>query len=120
MGYAKVAINGYGTVGGRVADAVAAQDDMDVIGVVKTRPTFEARMAVENGFDLYVPDPDMIGAFEKAGIEVSGTLDELLDEAFIVVDCTPNKVGASYKDLYLEKGVRAIWQGGEDHDVAGF
>ena len=120
MGYAKVAINGYGTVGGRVADAVAAQDDMDVIGVVKTRPTFEARMAVENGFDLYVPDPDMIGAFEKAGIEVSGTLEELLDEAFIVVDCTPNNVGASYKDLYLEKGVRAIWQGGEDHDVAGF
>ena len=28
-----VAINGFGTIGKRVADAVAAQDDMKVIGV---------------------------------------------------------------------------------------
>ena len=28
-----VAINGYGTIGKRVADAVAAQDDMKIIGV---------------------------------------------------------------------------------------
>ncbi len=116
----KVAINGYGTVGSRVADAVAAQKDMDIVGVVKTRPTFEAKMAVKNGFELYVPDPDMLDIFERAGIEVSGTLDELLDKAEIVVDCTPNNVGASYKSLYVEKGVKAIWQGGEDHEVAGF
>ena len=31
-----VAINGYGTIGKRVADAVAAQDDMKVIGVSKS------------------------------------------------------------------------------------
>jgi len=46
----KVAINGYGTIGKRVADAVAAQDDMEVVGVVKTRPSFEAQMAIEKGF----------------------------------------------------------------------
>ena len=38
-----VAINGYGTIGKRVADAVAAQDDMKVVGVSKTRPNYEAR-----------------------------------------------------------------------------
>ena len=32
-----VAINGYGTIGKRVADAVAAQDDMKIIGVSKRR-----------------------------------------------------------------------------------
>ena len=42
-----VAINGFGTIGKRVADAVAAQDDMKVIGVSKTRPNFEAKTAVE-------------------------------------------------------------------------
>ena len=42
-----VAINGYGTIGKRVADAVAAQDDMEVIGVSKTRPSFEAKTAVD-------------------------------------------------------------------------
>ena len=48
-----VAINGYGTIGKRVADAVAAQDDMKVIGVSKTRPNYEARTAVEEKAILY-------------------------------------------------------------------
>ena len=48
-----VAINGFGTIGKRVADAVAAQDDMKVIGVSKTRPNFEARTAVEEKDILY-------------------------------------------------------------------
>ncbi|NOQ37289.1 type II glyceraldehyde-3-phosphate dehydrogenase [archaeon] len=120
MGYAKIAVNGYGTVGRRVGTAVNAQYDMEIVGVVKTRPTFEAMTAIDKGFDLYVPDSDMIGAFEKAGIEVAGTLDDLLDKVEIVVDCTPNKVGASYKSLYVEKGVKAIWQGGEAHELAEF
>ena len=30
---AKVAINGYGTIGKRVADAVSLQDDMKIVGV---------------------------------------------------------------------------------------
>ena len=30
----------YGTIGKRVADAVACQDDMEIIGVTKTRPVF--------------------------------------------------------------------------------
>ena len=36
----KVAINGYGTIGKRVADAVDAQNDMEIVGVTKTRPAF--------------------------------------------------------------------------------
>jgi glyceraldehyde-3-phosphate dehydrogenase (NAD(P)) len=38
----KVAINGYGTIGKRVADAVAEQDEMEIVGVVKTRPKVKA------------------------------------------------------------------------------
>ena len=40
MGTIKVAINGFGTIGKRVADAVDAQDDMEIIGVSKTGPSF--------------------------------------------------------------------------------
>ncbi|MCK4652112.1 MAG: glyceraldehyde-3-phosphate dehydrogenase, partial [Methanosarcinales archaeon] len=46
----KVVVNGYGTIGKRVADAVAAQPDMELAGVAKTRPNFEARMALDKGF----------------------------------------------------------------------
>lgn len=29
----RVAVNGYGVIGKRVADAVAAQDDMEIVGI---------------------------------------------------------------------------------------
>ena len=120
MSKAKIAINGYGTIGKRVGDAVSAQDDMEIVGVVKTRPTFEAKLASDRNFDLYASTSDKIKAFNRAGIEISGTLDELLDKADLVVDCTPGKVGATYKDLYLKHGIKAIWQGGEEHELAGY
>ncbi len=37
----KVGINGYGTIGKRVAEAVTLQDDMEIVGIVKTKPTYE-------------------------------------------------------------------------------
>ncbi len=117
---AKVAINGYGTIGKRVADAVAAQDDMEVVGVVKTKPSFEARIAQEKGYDLYVPAKENIELFEKSKIDVSGTLEELLDKTDIVIDATPGDTGEEYKKLYDKHGVKGIWQGGEEHELTGF
>ncbi|MCZ7397510.1 MAG: type II glyceraldehyde-3-phosphate dehydrogenase, partial [Candidatus Methanoperedens sp.] len=117
---AKVAINGYGTIGKRVADAVAAQDDMEVVGVVKTRPSFEASIAKEKGFPLYAAAKENLEDFKKSKIEVSGTLEELLDEADIVIDATPGDTGKEYKKLYQKHDVKAIWQGGEDHELTEF
>ncbi|MCK4758198.1 MAG: type II glyceraldehyde-3-phosphate dehydrogenase [Thermoplasmata archaeon] len=113
----KVAINGYGTIGKRVADAVTAQDDMEIVGVVKRRPTFEAKDAVRNGFKFYAAGDEFIGAFDAEGIKTEGTLNDLLDIADIVMDCTPKKAG--YMDLYKQKGVKGIWQGGEKHELTG-
>ena len=58
----KVAINGFGTIGKRVADAVAAQADMEIVGVTKTGPSFGCELAVRRGFPLYyISDDDKIG-----------------------------------------------------------
>lgn len=114
----KVAINGYGTIGKRVADAVSLQDDMEVVGVTKTRPDYEARLGAKK-YPLYVAKPENIELFEKAGIEVQGTIEDLIPKADIIVDCSPNKVGAENKSKYYEKaGIKAIFQGGEKKDVA--
>lgn len=40
----KVAVNGYGVIGKRVADAVAAQPDMDLAGVADVVTGWRARM----------------------------------------------------------------------------
>jgi glyceraldehyde-3-phosphate dehydrogenase (NAD(P)) len=117
---ARVAINGYGTIGKRVADAVNVQDDMEVAGVVKTRPSFEARIALEKGYDLYAVSKENIDQFRKSGIEVCGTLDDLLDKADIVVDATPGDMGAKYRPVYEKHGIKAISHGGEEHELAGF
>ncbi|MGB9635653.1 MAG: type II glyceraldehyde-3-phosphate dehydrogenase [Thermoplasmata archaeon] len=121
----KVAINGYGTIGKRVADAVNLQDDMKVVGVVKTRPTYECITAIQKGLKLYVASEDKIQAFKDAGFEVAGTARELFEEADIIVDCTPGKkkeggtTGEDYKKIYEELGKPAIFQGGEKHKLTG-
>jgi len=114
----KVAINGYGTIGKRVADAVELQDDMEVIGVCKRNPTFEVPMAAARDLPFYTTDAEHKAGFDEKGWEVEGLLPELLDSADIVVDCTPGKVGATYIPLYQGHGVKIIFQGGEKAHTA--
>jgi glyceraldehyde-3-phosphate dehydrogenase (NAD(P)) len=118
MAKIRVGVNGFGTIGKRVATAVSAQDDMELVGVTKTRPSFEAVSAVNKGYGLYVP-ADNVKAFKDAGIEVKGTIDDLLKSVDIIVDCTPGNVGEEYKAKYQAAGVKAIFQGGEDHALTG-
>ncbi|MCL2148287.1 MAG: type II glyceraldehyde-3-phosphate dehydrogenase [Methanomassiliicoccaceae archaeon] len=118
MSKVKVGINGYGTIGKRVASAVSKQGDMEVAGVTKTRPTFEARAAVERGFGLYVPEGSL-KAFGDAGIPVRGTIKELYGASDIIVDCTPGDVGEAYKAEYEAAGKKAVFQGGEAHSLTG-
>jgi len=114
----KVGINGYGTIGKRAATAVDQQDDMQIVGVTKTRPTYEAITASELGLDIYVP-ADSMEAFKKAGIKTAGTIDDLYKKVDIMVDCTPGEVAEKYKEEYSKAGIKGIFQGGEDHSLTG-
>ncbi len=113
----KVGINGFGTIGKRVAEAVKLMPDMELIGVVKTRPNYLARMIMKNGIRLYVPR-DRVSVFKESGIEPNGVLEDLLEEVDVVVDATPGGIGAKYKELYEKYGVKAVFQGGEKPFVA--
>lgn len=114
----KVAINGYGTIGKRVADAVQKQKDMKVIGVTKTKPDYKALIALEKGYKLFSVFKDNIPFFEDNGIKVEGCLEDLLEEADIVVDCSPAGVGVENKKIYEKFKKKAIFQGGEEAEVA--
>ncbi|HIH77069.1 MAG TPA: type II glyceraldehyde-3-phosphate dehydrogenase [Methanomassiliicoccales archaeon] len=115
----KVGINGYGTIGKRVAWAVNRQEDMEIAGVTKTRPSYEASTAIREGCPLYAAHAEDVDNFEKAGTKVQGTLDDLLKKVDVIVDCTPGGTGAKNKELYDKAGVRSIYQGGEEHTLAG-
>ncbi|AXG11688.1 type II glyceraldehyde-3-phosphate dehydrogenase [Haloplanus rubicundus] len=114
----QVGVNGYGTIGKRVADAVAAQPDMDLVGVAKTRPNFEAETAARKGYPLYAAVPERVDRFAEAGLDLAGEVEDLVAAADVIVDCTPSGIGAENASLYDDHDTPAIFQGGEDADVA--
>lgn len=114
----EVGINGYGTIGKRVADAVTAQPDMTVAGVAKRSPNHEAKAAARRDYPLYAADPDRLEAFDAAGLDAAGTVDELIDASDVIVDATPSGIGAQYAERYKAADTPAIFQGGEDADLA--
>ena len=119
MNKIKVAVNGYGTVGKRIADAVNLQDDMELIGIGKTRLDFQAQLAWDKGYKIYLSETEK-KVLSYTELEVSGGLNDMLNNADIVVDCTPDGIGEKNKPIYEKVGIKAIWQGGEEHTIAGF
>jgi len=113
----KVAINGYGTIGKRIADAVLKMDDMELIGVTKFTPDFSAMIASKRGIPIYTTQ-EKIEAFEEIGVKIAGTVEELINKSDVVIDASPGKVGEKNKTLYENNGVKAIFQGGEKAHVA--
>ena len=117
---ARVAVNGYGVIGKRVADAVALQEDMTLVGVADLVTDYRIRVAVERGYPVYASVAEKRAEMEAAGIPVAGTLDDLLPRVDLVVDCTPKGIAARNKERYAAAGVKAIWQGGEKHELTGY
>jgi glyceraldehyde-3-phosphate dehydrogenase (NAD(P)) len=115
----RVAVNGYGVIGKRVAEAVAAQNDMTLAGVADVTSDWRVAMARRKGYPLYGATAEHAGAMDTAGLDPAGDLGDLLDAADIVVDCTPKKVAAANVERYRERGLKFIVQGGETHAVTG-
>jgi len=118
-GQIRVAVNGYGVIGKRVADAVAVQKDMKLVGVADVAIDWRTRMPATKGFALYAADADRAQAMQDAGLDLAGGLDDLLSTADIVIDCTPKRIAAGNVEIYRKKGVRFIVHGGEKHGVTG-
>ena len=123
----KVGVAGYGTIGQRLADGVAMQEDMELVGIADLAPTLslqalrEKNMVGANGvtYKLYLVDGADKAAFEAKDIPVAGTFEELCKEVDIMLDSAPGGVGAQNKANYYDKyGVKAVFQGGEKNAVA--
>ena len=115
----RVAVNGYGVIGKRVADAVAAQDDMTLAGVADVVTDWRMRVVRQKGYPLFGAASEHVDAMREAGLDPEGDLDDLMDSADVIVDCTPKKVAAQNVERYRKAGIKFIVQGGEKHDVTG-
>jgi len=109
----KIGVNGFGTIGRRVADAASLQPDMKLVGVAKTKPDYKAKLAVKKGYGVYAATEEGVKAFKEAGIEVLGTVNDLIENVDIIVDATPGGMGEQNKDTYIKNNVKTIFEGGE-------
>ena len=115
----KVGVVGYGVIGGRLADGVALQEDMELVGVADVAPTVSVRALRDRGMpcDLYCALPGREKGLESAGIPVSGGMDDLLGKVDIVLDATSAGIGAKNKELYTKRKLKAVFQGGEKNEI---
>lgn len=116
----KVGVAGYGVIGQRLADGVALQQDMELVGVADLAPTLSIRALREKGmpYDLYLVDGADKAQFDQLDIPVAGNFDDLIAKVDIMLDSSPGGVGARNKEKYQNAGVKAIFQGGEKNSVA--
>lgn len=116
----KVGVAGYGVIGQRLADGVALQKDMELIGVADVSPTLSVQALKEKGmpYKLYNAVPENSGLFKKAGIPIEGSLEDLVKTVDVMLDATSAGVGAKNKELYVKYGKKAIFQGGEKNSIA--
>lgn len=119
MNKIRVAVNGYGVIGRRVADAIAVQPDMELTGICDVATDWRIKSALMKGYNIYGYDEETSNNMNEAGIRTEGNLHDLLGKIDVVIDCSPKKIGAKNIEIYKEKKIRYILQGGEKHESAG-
>ena len=78
----RVGVAGYGTIGQRLADGVALQDDMELVGVADLAPTLAIRALKEKGMQITDPDTAAFQAavkpvYDKYGPKFGTLLDDI-------------------------------------------
>ncbi len=107
----RVFVNGYGSIGSRIAQFITDDSDIEVAGIGKYSPDEKVTDALSRKFKVYAPK-NKIDTFKK--FNISGTIEDIIQECDLVIDASPGGVGyTNKKTLYEPKKVRAIFQGGE-------
>lgn len=71
MNKVRVAVNGYGVIGKRVADAVALQEDMALAGVADVVHDYRLQVAAQRAFPIYAATAEAAQSMRAAGLPVA-------------------------------------------------
>ena len=104
----RVGVAGYGTIGQRLADGVAFQEDMELVGIADLAPTLSLQALRENDmigangveYKLYLVEGADPAAFAPMDIPVAGSFEDLCRSVDIMLDSSPAGVGAKNKAIY--------------------
>ena len=107
----KVFVNGYGSIGSRIAKFIKDDPEINVIGIGKHSPDENVQHAINDGFSVYVPESK---SENFKNFNISGSIESVLDDCDLVIDASPGGKGVfNRKNIYEPKDIKAIFQGGE-------
>ena len=107
----KVFVNGYGSIGSRIAKFIKDDPEINVIGIGKYSPDQKVQQAIDAGFSVYVPKNR---SDDFKDYNISGSIESILNDCDLVIDASPEGNGFfNKKNIYEPKGIKAIFQGGE-------
>ena len=107
----KIFVNGFGSIGSRIAAFLKEDPDITIVGIGKYSPDYKVDVAISQGFDVYVPE-SKLNSFDN--FKIKGTIESVLDDCDLVIDASPSGIGyENKKNLYEPKKLLAIYQGGE-------
>ncbi len=112
----RIFINGYGNIGRRLATAISKDKSIELIGIAKYSPDGETQNALDKGYNVFVPN-EMKEGFQNKNYKISGTVEDAINQADIIIDAAKEGKGFQNKNKYyspLKK--KAIFQGGEDRN----
>ena len=98
----RVAVNGYGVIGKRVADAVKAMPDMELVGVADVATDWRVRTSIGHDIPVFAATEEAEAAMRAAEVPLAGRLEDLLGQVDAVVDTTPKGVAATNLDRYRD------------------
>ncbi len=107
----KIFVNGYGSIGNRIAKFIKDDPDIDIVGIGKHSANEKVQHVINDGLSVYVPK-DKIDNFKN--YDISGSIESVLDDCDLVIDASPGGNGfVNKKNIYEPNGIKAIFQGGE-------
>lgn len=116
---AKVGVVGYGVIGKRIADAVAAQPDMELIGIADVIADARLEIAKIRNYPIYAAIEDFAPRMEAEGFLIIGNLSDLASQCDIIFDCTPKGIPEKNIPIYEKFHTKVVVQGGENHNLTG-
>lgn len=114
-----VGVVGAGVIGRRVVGAVMLQPDMELAGIADVAADWRIAMLAKDGVRLFAASSQASQTLSDSGLDLAGSLEDLIAASDVIVDCTPKGIGAQNAEIYRRAGKPFIVQGGEKHDVAG-
>jgi len=107
----KIFVNGYGSIGNRIAKFIKDDPDIDIVGIGKHSANEKVQHVIDDGLSVYVPK-DKIDNFKN--YDISGSIESVLDDCDLVIDASPGGNGfVNKKNINEPNGIKAIFQGGE-------